>query len=225
MRVLTVVLITAAVVVGATPFVLQWNTARGLSSQSRAVERRVLGWPYRRRRTASRTPRVQRAPRRERPADPGRGRRPLRERGRQLARHGQGRVRREPGRGVPVAARPRARRHGLRSSSEDQRGPADPPRHLGTGARSGAGHLYGSEPAGGRRFDAVGDHGHRGLVAAPMFTRLDEMKDGDYFYIDVMGEKLGTCRPHHGDRPDDTSQLHVVPGEDRVTLMTCTPTA
>ena len=50
------------------------------------------------------------------------------------------------------------------------------------------------------------------------------MKDGDYFYIDVMGEKLG----YMVDRitvidPDDTSQLHVVPGEDRVTLMTCTP--
>ena len=34
MRVLTVVLITAAVVVGATPFVLQWNTARVASHMS-----------------------------------------------------------------------------------------------------------------------------------------------------------------------------------------------
>ena len=57
-----------------------------------------------------------------------------------------------------------------------------------------------------------------------MFTRLDEMKTGDFFYIEVMGETLG----YEVDRitvinPDDTSQLKIVPGEDRVTLMTCTP--
>lgn len=57
-----------------------------------------------------------------------------------------------------------------------------------------------------------------------MFTRLDEMKVGDYFYIDVMGETLG----YRVDRieviePDDTSKLKIVEGEDRVTLMTCTP--
>ena len=66
--------------------------------------------------------------------------------------------------------------------------------------------------------------GHRGLVEAMMFTRLDEMKVGDYFYIDVMGETLG----YRVDRieviePDDTSKLKIVEGEDRVTLMTCTP--
>ena len=50
------------------------------------------------------------------------------------------------------------------------------------------------------------------------------MKTGDFFYIEVMGETLG----YEVDRitvinPDDTSQLKIVPGEDRVTLMTCTP--
>ena len=57
-----------------------------------------------------------------------------------------------------------------------------------------------------------------------MFTRLDEMRVGDYFYLDVMGRTLG----YKVDRiteinPDDTSKLKIVPGEDRVTLMTCTP--
>lgn len=57
-----------------------------------------------------------------------------------------------------------------------------------------------------------------------MFTRLDEVKEGDFFYIEVMGETLG----YKVDRisvilPDDTSKLKIVPGEDRVTLMTCTP--
>ena len=57
-----------------------------------------------------------------------------------------------------------------------------------------------------------------------MFTRLDEMRVGDYFYIEVMGRTLG----YKVDRisviePNDTSTLKIVPGEDRVTLMTCTP--
>lgn len=89
---------------------------------------------------------------------------------------------------------------------------------------SGAGHLYGSSlPVGGKSTHAV-ITGHRGLVNATMFTRLDEMRVGDYFYLDVMGHTLG----YQVDRisviePNDTSKLKIVPGEDRVTLMTCTP--
>ena len=89
---------------------------------------------------------------------------------------------------------------------------------------SGAGHLYGSSlPVGGKNTHAV-ITGHRGLVEAMMFTRLDEMHVGDYFYIEVMGRTLG----YKVDRisviePNDTSKLKIVPGEDRVTLMTCTP--
>lgn len=89
---------------------------------------------------------------------------------------------------------------------------------------SGAGHLYGSSlPVGGKSTHAVLT-GHRGLVEAAMFTRLDEMRVGDYFYIEVMGRTLG----YQVDRitviePNDTSQLKIVPDEDRVTLMTCTP--
>ena len=89
---------------------------------------------------------------------------------------------------------------------------------------SGAGHLYGSSlPVGGKNTHAV-ITGHRGLVNATMFTRLDEMRVGNYFYLDVMGHTLG----YQVDRisviePNDTSKLKIVPGEDRVTLMTCTP--
>lgn len=89
---------------------------------------------------------------------------------------------------------------------------------------AGAGHLYGSSlPVGGKNTHAV-ITGHRGLVNATMFTRLDEMRVGDYFYLDVMGHTLG----YQVDRisviePNDTSKLKIVPGEDRVTLMTCTP--
>lgn len=56
---------------------------------------------------------------------------------------------------------------------------------------SGVGHLYGSSlPVGGKSTHAVLT-GHRGLVEAAMFTRLDEMRVGDYFYIEVMGRTLG----------------------------------
>ncbi|WP_137652539.1 class C sortase [Bifidobacterium moukalabense] len=93
-----------------------------------------------------------------------------------------------------------------------------------TALASGAGHLYGTSlPVGGTSSHAV-ITGHRGLVEAAMFTRLDEMRKGDFFYIEVMGETLG----YEVDRidviePSDTGKLRVVKGEDRVTLMTCTP--
>ncbi|NEG71756.1 class C sortase [Bifidobacterium ramosum] len=88
----------------------------------------------------------------------------------------------------------------------------------------GAGHLYGTSlPVGGKSTHAV-ITGHRGLPNSLLFTRLDEMKVGDSFYIDVMGEELG----YKVDRisvitPDDSSKLRIKAGEDRVTLMTCTP--
>jgi sortase A len=88
----------------------------------------------------------------------------------------------------------------------------------------GAGHLYGSSlPVGGKSTHSVLT-GHRGMVSALMFTRLDEMVVGDAFYINVMGETYG----YKVDRisviePTDTSKLRIVKGEDRVTLMTCTP--
>ena len=57
-----------------------------------------------------------------------------------------------------------------------------------------------------------------------MFTRLDEMVKGDFIYLKVMGETLA----YQVDdisviKPDDTSKLRVVDGQDRITLMTCTP--
>ena len=88
----------------------------------------------------------------------------------------------------------------------------------------GAGHLYGTSlPVGGESSHAV-ITGHRGLPNSLLFTRLDELKVGDAFYIDVMGEELG----YKIDRidvitPDDSGKLRITAGEDRVTLMTCTP--
>ena len=89
---------------------------------------------------------------------------------------------------------------------------------------AGAGHLYGTSlPVGGESTHAVLT-GHRGVPGSLLFTRLDELQVGDSFYIEVMGEELG----YKIDRidviePDDDSRLRVTAGEDRVTLMTCTP--
>lgn len=104
---------------------------------------------------------------------------------------------------------------------------ANLPIYHGTSAmalESGIGHLQGSSlPIGGASTHAVLT-GHRGLVKAAMFTRLDEVKRGDTFSIMVLGRTM----EYRVDRiaviePDDTSQLGITPGEDRVTLMTCTP--
>lgn len=104
----------------------------------------------------------------------------------------------------------------------------DLPIYHGTSASAlarGSGHLYGTSlPVGGKNTHAVLT-GHRGMVNALMFTRIDELKEGDDFYIKVMGETLAyqidsitVILPTEGSK-----YLRIVPGEDRVTLMTCTP--
>ena len=89
----------------------------------------------------------------------------------------------------------------------------------------GAGHLYGTSlPVGGSSTHSV-ITGHRGLPDALLFTRLDEIQRGDVFYIKTLGTTLGykvdkitVLKPQ-----DVIDKLKIVKGEDRVTLMTCTP--
>lgn len=88
----------------------------------------------------------------------------------------------------------------------------------------GIGHLYGSAlPIGGE-----GNHSvltaHTGLSNATMFDRLDEVVNGDAFYIDIMGEVLKY--EVYGIEvvlPNEIDSLQTIPGEDVVTLITCTP--
>lgn len=90
----------------------------------------------------------------------------------------------------------------------------------------GVGHLPGSSlPIGGESTHSVLS-AHRGLPSAKLFTDLDLVKKGDYFFINIMGEKLA----YEVDfiriiEPDDTSDLMIVEGEDYSTLFTCTPYA
>ncbi|WEV67271.1 class C sortase [Bifidobacterium sp. ESL0769] len=90
----------------------------------------------------------------------------------------------------------------------------------------GAGHLYGTSlPVGGKSTNAVLS-GHRGLSSALLFTRLDELKRGDIFYVQTLGRTMGyRVTGIHVIDPQDTHLYRVVPGRDLVTLMTCTPYA
>lgn len=88
----------------------------------------------------------------------------------------------------------------------------------------GAGHLQGTAlPVGG-----AGTHtvltGHTGLSSAKLFTDLTEMKEGDVFFLYVLGEKL----VYEVDQiqtvlPSELTSLYVEKGMDYCTLLTCTP--
>ena len=88
----------------------------------------------------------------------------------------------------------------------------------------GVGHLEGSElPTGD-----VGNHtvltGHRGLPSAKLFTDLDKLIVGDQFTLSILDKQL-TYRVGKISivEPEQVDALHVEPGEDLVTLVTCTP--
>lgn len=88
----------------------------------------------------------------------------------------------------------------------------------------GVGHMQGTSlPVGGENTNAVLT-GHRGLESAVLFTDLDKLEIGDEFYIHLLDATLTyevdyieTVEPYY------TALLEVIPGEDYVTLMTCTP--
>ena len=96
---------------------------------------------------------------------------------------------------------------------------------LGTDVlEKGVGHVEGTSlPIGGEGTHAV-LAGHRGLPSAKIFTDLDQMEKGDIFLIHVLGKTLA----YKVDQiktvlPEETSELDIIPGEDHVTLVTCTP--
>lgn len=103
------------------------------------------------------------------------------------------------------------------------------PIYHGTGSETlerGIGHLLGSSlPIGGTSTHSVLS-GHSGLAGQKMFTDLLQVKEGDVFYLHVLGEtlayqvvSLNTVLPY------DTSLLGITPDADLCTLITCTPLA
>ena len=89
----------------------------------------------------------------------------------------------------------------------------------------GTGHLLGSSlPVGGNGTHAI-ITGHSGLATQKMFTDLEQLIEGDVFYIHVLGEVLAyqvfSAEPV---LPHDTSKLIIRQNEDLCTLITCYPT-
>ena len=225
LAVLTVLLIGGGLLLGAYPLALQWKSSRELASQSEQVSKKVDGWPFPQARDQLRAATEYNA---------------------KLAASGQ------PVLGEAVDPFDIANGSSQASSQSDSKASKDAeyqslldtgngvmgaveipkidvdlPIYHGTGEDQlamGVGHLYGTSlPVGGTSTHTV-ITGHRGLVRSPMFTRLDEMVKGDFIYLKVMGETLA----YQVDdisviKPDDTSKLRVVDGQDRITLMTCTP--
>ena len=214
LSILSVVLVVSGLVVISVPVILQSRSAGEQSATSGRLEETVAGWPY---------------PQAENELKDARAY------NRDLASHGQYILGEAKDPFTQTKGSVSDKRYlsmlnadeGVMGSVSIPRIGVDLPIYHGTSESTlelGAGHLYGSSlPVGGKGTHAV-ITGHRGLVKALMFTRLDELKKGDSFYIKVMGETLG----YKVDRvnviePSDVSKLRIVEDEDRVTLMTCTP--
>lgn len=104
----------------------------------------------------------------------------------------------------------------------------DLPIYHGTGSDAldrGTGHLLGSSlPVGGEGTHTI-ITGHSGMASQKMFTDLEQLQEGDVFYLRVLDETLAyEVKAVHTVLPHDTSFLGIVPGEDLCTLVTCTPT-
>ena len=86
------------------------------------------------------------------------------------------------------------------------------------------GHLKNTSlPVGGESTHAVLS-GHRGLPTAELFTDLDQLTQGDVFYIKVLNKTLCyTVDQILTVLPDETEELAIQQGKDYVTLVTCTP--
>lgn len=88
----------------------------------------------------------------------------------------------------------------------------------------GVGVLPGTSlPVGGEGTHSV-ITGHRGLPTARLFTDLPSVKMGDTFTIEVLDQKITyEVRKIKTIAPTQVDDLQIIPGEDVVTLFTCTP--
>lgn len=88
----------------------------------------------------------------------------------------------------------------------------------------GAGHLPESSlPVGGASTHCILT-GHRGLPGSRLFTRLDELELGDVFFLHIYNRTLAyrVCEIQVV-KPENGEILEIQEGEDKVSLVTCTP--
>ena len=86
------------------------------------------------------------------------------------------------------------------------------------------GHVVGTSlPVGGSSTHAVLS-AHSGMASSKLFSDIDQLAEGDTFYIHVLGEVLAyQVDAINTVLPTDTSLLQIEDGRDYVTLVTCTP--
>ena len=86
------------------------------------------------------------------------------------------------------------------------------------------GHVVGTSlPVGGSSTHAVLS-AHSGMASSRLFSDIDQLEQGDNFYIRVLGDTLAyEVDAINTVLPTDTSLLQIEEGEDLVTLVTCTP--
>ena len=97
----------------------------------------------------------------------------------------------------------------------------------GTGADTlerAVGHVVGTSlPVGGSSTHAVLS-AHSGMASSKLFSDIDQLTEGDTFYVHVLGEVLAyQVDSINTVLPTDTSLLQIEENEDLVTLVTCTP--
>lgn len=86
------------------------------------------------------------------------------------------------------------------------------------------GHIEGSSlPVGGESTHSILS-GHRGLPSAKLFSNLDQLAEGDKFFVHTLNETLAyevdrirTVEPH------ELNDIAIEEGKDYCTLVTCTP--
>ena len=86
------------------------------------------------------------------------------------------------------------------------------------------GHVVGTSlPVGGSSTHAVLS-AHSGMASSKLFSDIDQLAEGDMFYIHVLGEVLAyEVDAINTVLPTDTRLLQIEEGKDYVTLVTCTP--
>lgn len=86
------------------------------------------------------------------------------------------------------------------------------------------GHVVGTSlPVGGSSTHAVLS-AHSGMASSKLFSDIDQLAEGDTFYIRVLGDTLAyKVDAINTVLPTDTSLLQIEDDKDYVTLVTCTP--
>ena len=90
----------------------------------------------------------------------------------------------------------------------------------------GVGHQEGTSlPIGGENTHSCLT-GHRGVPGSSLFTRLDEISEGDLFFLDILGDTLAyKVYDIQVLTPDEAAEFvtKIDSGKDIVSLVTCTP--